>query len=89
MALAAASLGINKIRLTGGEPLVRKGLIRLVDKIAQIEEIDDISMTTNGILLIKYAAGLRSAGLKRVNISLDTLDPKKYRFITRNRGTLT
>lgn len=83
---AAVELGINKVRLTGGEPLVRSGLTELVKMLAQIEAIDDISLTTNGILLSRYAAELKQAGLKRVNISLDTLKSGKFRLIT--RGTL-
>jgi len=79
----AVSTGINKIRLTGGEPLVRKGIIDLVQQIAQIPGIEDLAMTTNGILLEKYAADLAKAGLNRVNISLDTLNAKKYKTITR------
>ena len=80
---AAAELGINKVRLTGGEPLVRIGVSDLVRLIAGIEAITDIALTTNGILLPKYAAELKEAGLDRVNISLDTLDPEKFRRITR------
>jgi cyclic pyranopterin phosphate synthase len=80
---AAAELGINKVRLTGGEPLVRIGVSELVRLIAGIKEINDISLTTNGILLPKYAAELKEAGLNRVNISLDTLKPEKFRQITR------
>jgi cyclic pyranopterin phosphate synthase len=83
LARAAAELGINKVRLTGGEPLVRSGLTELIQMLAQIEAIDDISLTTNGILLSRYAAELKQAGLQRVNISLDTLKPGKFRFITR------
>ncbi len=75
--------GINKIRLTGGEPLVRKGIIDLVRKIAEIKGIKDLAMTTNGILLKKYAQKLKNAGLNRVNVSLDTLSPEKYSEITR------
>jgi len=81
--LAGAELGINKIRITGGEPLVRLGLAELIQMLAQIEAIDDISLTTNGILLGRYAAELKQAGLMRVNVSLDTLKPDKFRFITR------
>lgn len=77
------SLGINKIRLTGGEPLVRKGLPDLIKSIAQINEVEDIGLTTNGILLSKMAKELKQAGLKRVNISLDTLNPEKFQKITR------
>ena len=82
----AAELGINKIRITGGEPLVRSGLPRLIQMLAQIEAIDDISLTTNGVLLSGCAAELKQAGLRRVNISLDTLKPDKFELITRGRG---
>jgi cyclic pyranopterin phosphate synthase len=75
--------GINKIRLTGGEPLVRKGIVELVKMISQVDGIDDIGLTTNGIFLDKYATQLKEAGLNRVNISLDTLSPEKYKEITR------
>lgn len=80
---AAAELGISKIRVTGGEPLVRLGLPELIRMLAQIKGIDDISLTTNGILLSRYATELKSAGLRRVNVSLDTLKPEKFEFITR------
>jgi cyclic pyranopterin phosphate synthase len=83
VARAAAGLGINKIRLTGGEPLVRLGLPRLIEMLAKIEGIDDISLTTNGILLGRYAGELKSAGLQRVNVSLDTLKPDRFKLITR------
>ncbi|WP_218972208.1 GTP 3',8-cyclase MoaA [Labilibaculum filiforme] len=79
----AVASGINKIRLTGGEPLVRKGIVDLVKRLSGIPGIEEIAMTTNGILLEKFAAQLAKAGLKRVNISLDTLQPEKYRAITR------
>ncbi|MCF6365212.1 MAG: radical SAM protein [Bacteroidales bacterium] len=79
----AVSSGVNKIRITGGEPLVKKGIIDLVKMIAEIDGIKDFGMTTNGILLDKYAQDLADAGLHRVNISLDTLDSEKYRKITR------
>lgn len=82
-ARAAAELGITKIRLTGGEPLVRSGLPRLVRMLSEIDVIDDISLTTNGILLSHHAAELKWAGLKRVNVSLDTLRPNRFKFITR------
>ncbi|TET17355.1 MAG: GTP 3',8-cyclase MoaA [Dehalococcoidia bacterium] len=84
LARVAAELGINKVRLTGGEPLVRSGLTELIQMLAQIEAIDDISLTTNGTLLSRYAAELKQAGLQRVNISLDTLKPNKFKFITRH-----
>ena len=76
-------LGVNKIRLTGGEPLVRKGILDIVERIGKLEGIRDFAMTTNGLLLKEYAKDLRALGLKRVNISLDTLDDKKYSSITR------
>lgn len=79
----AAELGINKVRLTGGEPLVRAELPRLIAMLAGIDAIDDISLTTNGVLLEEYAAELKRAGLKRVNVSLDTLDRDKFQRITR------
>ncbi len=78
----AASMGINKVRLTGGEPLLRPELSKLVRMLSQIEVIDDISLTTNGILLSKYAAELKEAGLKRVNVSLDTLKEDRFKRIT-------
>jgi cyclic pyranopterin phosphate synthase len=80
---AAAELGISKIRLTGGEPLVRLGLADLVRMVANIKGIDDIALTTNGLLLRKYAAPLKEAGLKRVNVSLDSLQKDRYKQITR------
>lgn len=75
--------GITKVRITGGEPLVRKGIITLVGMIAGIDGITDLSMTTNGILLKEYASDLKKAGLHRVNISLDTTDPERFSYITR------
>ncbi len=83
VATAAAELGIKKVRVTGGEPLVRIGLSGLIEMLAQIDTIDDIALTTNGILLARYADELKVAGLRRVNISLDTLKPEKFRLITR------
>ncbi|NLE76741.1 MAG: GTP 3',8-cyclase MoaA [Chloroflexi bacterium] len=83
VAEAATDLGISKLRLTGGEPLVRAGLANLVAMLAALPGVDDLAMTTNGVLLTRYAADLRRAGLQRINISLDTLDPHKYRRITR------
>ncbi|HEX9017984.1 MAG TPA: GTP 3',8-cyclase MoaA [Anaerolineaceae bacterium] len=80
---AAAEAGIHKIRLTGGEPLVRLDLPDLVRMIAAIPGITDISLTTNGFLLERMAASLKDAGLTRINVSLDTLDPEKFRRITR------
>jgi len=79
----AARLGIRRVRLTGGEPLVRKGICRLVEMLAAVPGIDDLAMTTNGILLSQYAEDLKAAGLDRLNISLDTLDRDKFHRITR------
>jgi len=78
----AASMGINKVRLTGGEPLLRPNLSKLVWMLSQIEDIDDISLTSNGTLLSKYAVELKEAGLKRVNVSLDTLREDRFKRIT-------
>jgi cyclic pyranopterin phosphate synthase len=80
---AAALVGIRKIRLTGGEPLVHKGIEDLVRRFANIPGIDDITLTTNGMLLPSHAVSLKEAGVKRVNISLDTLKDERYRDITR------
>jgi cyclic pyranopterin phosphate synthase len=79
----AVNIGVTKVRITGGEPLVRKGIEILVEMIAGIKGINDLSMTTNGVLLKDFAGGLKKAGLHRVNISLDTVDPEKFTFITR------
>jgi cyclic pyranopterin phosphate synthase len=80
---AAAEAGIRKVRLTGGEPLVRKDIVSLVRDIARIPGIEDLSLTTNGNLLKDVATSLAAAGLKRVNISLDSLDSHNFRRITR------
>jgi GTP 3',8-cyclase len=79
----AVSLGIRKIRLTGGETLVRPGILTLVRRIAAVPGIQDFSLTTNGLVLEELAAPLAEAGLKRVNISLVTLDRDKFKQITR------
>ncbi len=83
----AADLGIKSVRLTGGEPLVRKGVVDLVREIAGTPGIENVSMTTNGVLLPQMADDLKRAGLSRVNISLDTLDADQFHYITR-RGYL-
>jgi len=83
VARVAVGLGISKVRLTGGEPLVRRDLESLVRALAGLEGIRDLSMTTNGVLLKDRARDLRQAGLKRINVSLDSLDPQRYRAITR------
>jgi cyclic pyranopterin phosphate synthase len=80
---AAAELGINKVRLTGGEPLVRADFPELVKMLSRIEGIRELSLTTNGTVLKKYAPELKQAGLSRVNVSLDTLKPDRFRYITR------
>lgn len=85
--VAANKNGINRIRLTGGEPLVRKNSVMLVKELATIAAIKEVSLTTNGILLGELARPLKEAGLSRVNISLDTLKKERYRYITR-RGNL-
>lgn len=78
----AAGLGCRKVRITGGEPLVRKGIVDLVAMLADVRAVDDLAMTSNGILLPDLADPLRKAGLDRLNISLDTLNPEKFRRIT-------
>ena len=80
---SAASLGIKKVRYTGGEPLVMKDIDKLIYETSKLQGIEDIAMTTNGILLSDMAEDLKRAGLKRVNISLDTLNKDKFRDITR------
>lgn len=80
------TLGVNKVRLTGGEPLVRRDLHELVRKIASIPEIKDVGLTTNGILLAEQAQQLWDAGLRRINVSLDALDPVRFKEITRREG---
>jgi len=80
---AVRGLGIGKVRLTGGEPLVRKNLPYLVRRVAALPGIEDVSLTTNGILLPRFAAELADAGLSRVNVSLDSLDSERYRRLTR------
>ena len=84
IARIAVGRGITKIRLTGGEPLVRRGIIELIAALHSLPGITDLSMTTNGVLLPSCADELRAAGLDRINISLDSLDPARYREITHN-----
>ncbi|XP_065174806.1 molybdenum cofactor biosynthesis protein 1-like isoform X2 [Sycon ciliatum] len=80
------SQGVTKIRLTGGEPLVRPDLVDIVSELSAIPGLDTVSMTTNGLTLWRHAAALKKAGLGQVNISLDTLQPAKFEFVTRRRG---
>lgn len=84
---AAASLGITKLRITGGEPLVKKNILSICERSAKIEGIKEVCLTTNGVLLPELAVPLKEAGVKRLNISLDTLKADKYEYITRI-GTL-
>ena len=80
---AAASLGIRKIRITGGEPLVKKNIVSICRRAAAVPGIEEVCLTTNGILLPQLGKALKEAGVKRINLSLDTLDPDKYTYITR------
>lgn len=80
---AAARLGIRKVRLTGGEPLVRRGVIDLCRGVSRNPDIDELALTTNGVLLADMARDLKDAGVDRVNVSLDTLDAVKFRELTR------
>ncbi len=86
VARVAATLGFDKVRLTGGEPLVRRDLPKLVEKLVAIPGLVDVGLTTNGILLAPVVAALRDAGLKRINISIDTLDPGRFERLTRRPG---
>lgn len=80
---AFVELGVEKIRLTGGEPLVRQGVLTLVEKLGQLEGLVELAMTTNGAGLVKHAEALRQAGLDRLNISLDSLKPERFKALTR------
>lgn len=80
---AAASLGITKLRITGGEPLVKKNIVSICRRAAAVEGIKEVCLTTNGVLLPQLADALKEAGVKRLNLSLDTLQPDKYAYITR------
>ena len=79
---AFTKAGIRKIRITGGEPLMRKGLPEFIAKLSDLSGVDDLSLTTNGVLLKQFAGALKEAGLKRINVSLDTLKPDLYKTIT-------
>jgi GTP 3',8-cyclase len=83
LARISVNLGIEKIRLTGGEPLVRKGIVEFIAQLGRIPGIKDISLTTNGVLLSEFARPIWDAGIRRINISLDSLDPGRYAEITR------
>ena len=84
---AAAALGVKKLRITGGEPLVKRNIVSICRRAAMVEGIEEVCLTTNGIFLPKLAEPLKAAGVKRINLSLDTLNPEKYAYITRI-GTL-
>lgn len=86
VAAAAARLGVRQIRVTGGEPLVRRGAVNFIRHLTQLPEAPEITLTTNGMLLAAQAGELRDAGLKRVNVSLDTLRPERFEQITRRTG---
>lgn len=81
-----ANLGVNKVRFTGGEPLVRKDCVDIVRQVGQIESIKKIGMTSNGIVLSRKINELKEAGLNQLNISLDTLEEKKFEFVTKRKG---
>lgn len=80
---SAVDLGITKIRITGGEPLVKRGIVKLCREVAGMPGVEEVCITTNGVLLPQLAEGLKEAGVDRLNISLDTLDPDKFSYITR------
>ena len=82
----AVSLGVNKVRITGGEPLVRRNLPDLISRVLEVDGIKDVSLTTNGIGLVKQAQALYDAGLRRINVSLDTLSKAKFQQITRRKA---
>src|SRR5512135_3336200 len=82
IARAFVALGVRKLRLTGGEPLLRRDLHELVRQLAQIADVEDIALTTNGVLLPRVARALREAGLRRLTVSLDSLDPDTFRLLS-------
>jgi cyclic pyranopterin phosphate synthase len=88
IARAFVALGVRKLRLTGGEPLLRRELPTLVRMLAAIPQADDLALTTNGVLLPRFAQALRDAGLKRLTVSLDSLDPATFRHLSGGRGEL-
>ncbi len=85
-ARAFVRVGVRKLRLTGGEPLLRRGLPQLVERLTRIDGVEDLALTTNGSLLARHAAALHAAGLKRLTVSLDTLDPQRFRELSGGRG---
>jgi cyclic pyranopterin phosphate synthase len=89
MVRAFVKLGVSKLRLTGGEPLLRPGFVDLVGRLSAITGLKDLALTTNAVLLPRHAAGLRKAGLGRITVSLDSLDEKVFRQMAGNRGSVT
>ena len=85
----AVQLGVRRVRITGGEPLVRNQLVRLIAMLRELDGLDDLALTTNGLLLADHAAGLREAGLDRLNVSLDALSETNFRKIARRDGLIT
>jgi cyclic pyranopterin phosphate synthase len=85
---AFARAGVRKLRLTGGEPLLRRGLPTLIERLARVDGIDDLALTTNASLLARHAQALRDAGLRRLTISLDTLDPDRFKALSGGRGDI-
>ncbi|MCA9399656.1 MAG: radical SAM protein, partial [Candidatus Omnitrophica bacterium] len=85
---AFTQLGVKKVRLTGGEPLLRPDLPELIRELSQISDIEDLALTTNGMLLKEFAAPLKQAGLKRLNLSLDTLDSRVFHLMNGHRGSV-
>lgn len=85
---AFVPLGLRKLRLTGGEPLLRKNLPQLVERLARIDGIEDLALTTNGSLLARHAQSLRDAGLRRLTVSIDTLDPVRFALLSGGRGNI-
>ncbi|KAG0418524.1 hypothetical protein HPB47_004760, partial [Ixodes persulcatus] len=86
LATLFATFGVNKVRLTGGEPLVRKDTLDIVEKLSQIPQLETLGMTTNGLVLSRKLADLKKAGLTHLNISLDTMVPAKFEFLARRKG---
>ena len=78
----AVRIGIRKVRLTGGEPLIRKGFIGFLKDLTQIQELKDISLTTNGVLLKQFAGDIKACGISRINVSMDSLRPERFFHIT-------
>lgn len=79
-------LGVNKVRFTGGEPLIRKDCVDIIQEVGKINGLKKIAMTTNGILLSKKLSDLKKAGLNQLNVSLDTLEEKKFEFVAKRKG---